>query len=64
MKLAILGLLIMTSTATSLAVAQDGSGRGPPKSPIVIGPPPTSLPTTSSPTQQSPPKLVSAATTK
>ena len=65
MKHAILSLLVMTSTATTVAVAQDGNGHGPPHSPIVIGPL-TSLPTTTPPTQPSrnPPKLVSASTTK
>jgi len=65
MKHAILSLLVMTSTVTTVAVAQDGSGHGPPNTPVIIGPLPASLPTTGSATQPpSPPKLVSASTTK
>lgn len=64
MKRVILSLLVMTSTVTTVAVAQDGDGHGPPHSPIIIGPLPTSLPTTTSPTTTTPPKRVSASTTK
>ena len=49
MKLAILGLLAITSAATTAVFAQEGSGQGPPHSPIIIGPNST-LPTTTSPT--------------
>ena len=69
MKHAILSLLVITSTVASIAVAQDGSGHGPPHSPIIIGPSPTSVPTTTSPTttsptRQIPPKLALAPTMK
>jgi hypothetical protein len=49
MKLAILSLLAITSAATTAVFAQEGSGQGPPHSPVVIGPN-SSLPTTTSPT--------------
>jgi hypothetical protein len=49
MKLAILSLLAITSAATTAVFAQEGSGQGPPHSPIVIGPY-SPLPTTTSPT--------------
>jgi len=49
MKLAILSLLVITATATTAAFAQEGSGQGPPHSPIVIGPYST-LPTSTSTT--------------
>jgi len=46
MKYAIVTLLVMTSTVTTVAVAQDGTGHGPPKLPIIITPQPTTpLPT-------------------
>lgn len=67
MKHAILSLLVMSSTAvTTVAVAQEGSGSGPPHSPIIIGPVWTPLPTTTSPKQPSPspPKLGLASTTQ
>ena len=64
MKHAILSLLVMTSTVTTVAVAQEGNGGSPPHSPIVIGPS-TPVPTTS-PTQppRTPSKLISASATK
>lgn len=55
MKTAIVAFLVMASTATSITVAQDGSGQGPPKKPVVIINPlptptsPTTAPTTSQP---------------
>jgi hypothetical protein len=39
----------MTSAAATAALAQEGTGQGPPHSPIIIGPNST-LPTTTSPT--------------
>jgi len=50
MKCAILSLLIMTSTATTAAFAQEGTGQGPPHAPVIL---PTTLPTTTSPTAPS-----------
>ena len=49
MKCAILTLLVTASLVTTIAVAQDGTGHGPPRSIIVI-PQPTPVPTTTSPT--------------
>jgi hypothetical protein len=54
MKRATVIFLVVVSGATTLAVAQDGSGHGPPKSPIIVSPLPTSpttapVPTTSQP---------------
>jgi hypothetical protein len=47
MRYAIVTLLAMTSSVTTVAVAQDGGAHGPPKSPIVIAMPrPTTGPTT------------------
>jgi hypothetical protein len=48
MKRTIVALLLMTSTVTIVAVAQDGTGHGPPKSPIIVMPQ-TPVPTTASP---------------
>ena len=48
MKYTIVTLLLMTSVTTA-AVAQDGSGQGPPHSPIptiIVMPQPVSVPTT------------------
>jgi len=53
MKYTIVTLLLMTSVTTA-AVAQDGSGHGPPHSPIapiIVMPQPVSVPTTASPTR-------------
>jgi len=63
MKLAILGLLIVTATATAAAFAQEGSAQGPPHAPTILGPSST-LPTSTSPTAPtgSKPKLVAART--
>lgn len=47
MKCAIVIFFVIASTATTFAVAQDGTGQGPPKHPksiIVIGPLPTPTP--------------------
>jgi len=49
MKLVILSLFVMTSALTTIAVAQEGSGGGPPHTPIT-GPAPTTVPTTPLPT--------------
>ena len=50
MKYTIVTLLLMTSVTTA-AVAQDGTGHGPPHSPIIVMPQPVSVPTTASPTK-------------
>ncbi len=67
MKYAILTLLVTASTVTTIAVAQDGTGHGPPQSIIVI-PQPTPVPTTTAPTASVPkllqPKLLLAPRTK
>ena len=49
MKYTIVTLLLMTSIVTTVAVAQDGTGHGPPKSPIIVMPQPIPVPTTASP---------------
>jgi hypothetical protein len=49
MKFAIVTLLVMTSSVTTVAVAQDGTGHGPPKSPIIVMPQ-IPVPTPASPT--------------
>jgi hypothetical protein len=41
MKCAVVTFLVIASTATMLAIAQDGTGHGPPKSPIIGTPLPT-----------------------
>ena len=38
MRFVIVTLLAMTSAVTTVAVAQDGTGHGPPKSPIIVVP--------------------------
>jgi len=44
MRSAMVTLLVMTSTVTTAAIAQDGNGRGPPDTPIIIAQPtPTSI---------------------
>ncbi len=50
MKYTIVTLLVMTASVTTVAVAQDGSGHGPPKLPIIVMPQPIPVPTTASPT--------------
>jgi hypothetical protein len=59
MRYAMVTLLFMTSTVATVALAQDGGGRGPPQS-IIIVPQPT-VPTTASTTvpvpKLLPPKL-------
>jgi len=49
MKRVILSLFVMTSALTTIAVAQEGTGGGPPHTPIT-GPAPTTVPTTPLPT--------------
>ena len=64
MKPAILSLLLLASTVTTAAFAQEGMGQGPPGSPIVVGPL-GSLPTTTSPAAPAgTPKKLMAAPTK
>ena len=52
MKYTIVTLLLMTSVTTA-AVAQDGSGHGPPNLPlpVIVMPQPVPVPTTASPTR-------------
>jgi hypothetical protein len=50
MKYTIVTLLVMASTVTTVAVAQDGSAQGPPKRPIIVMPRPIPVPTPASPT--------------
>ena len=45
MKYTIVTLLLMTSVTTA-AVAQDGTGHGPPKLPVIVMPQPVPVPTT------------------
>jgi hypothetical protein len=44
MRYAIVTLVALTSTIATLAVAQDGTGHGPPKSVIIVVPQPTTPP--------------------
>jgi hypothetical protein len=44
MKYAIVAFVVLTSTITTVAVAQDGTGHGPPRSMIIIVPQPTTPP--------------------
>jgi len=62
MKYAFLSLLLVASTATTAAFAQEGAGQGPPHVIVVVGPLPASLPTITSPAAPSgsPHKLVAA----
>jgi hypothetical protein len=47
MKYVIIALLFTASTLTTVALAQDGGGHGPPRSLIIVMPQPTApLPTT------------------
>ncbi len=59
MKYAIVAFLVIASTATSITVAQDGMGQGPPKKSVVfVNPPPTpTSPTTALVPATSQPKL-------
>jgi hypothetical protein len=50
MRYALVTFFVMASTVATVALAQDGGGRGPPKSPIIIMPQPTTLPMPASPT--------------
>ena len=47
MRYAIATLLVIASTATTLAVAQDGIGHGPPKASIIATQPTPAAPTVS-----------------
>jgi hypothetical protein len=49
MKFAIVTLLAMTSSVTTVVIAQDGNGHGPPMAPIIIMPR-APVPTIPSPT--------------
>jgi hypothetical protein len=50
MKCAIVAFLVIASTATSVTVAQDGGGQGPPqKSVVFVSPLPTPTSTTRAP---------------
>jgi hypothetical protein len=58
MKYAIVAFLVIASTATSVTVAQDGAGQGPPKkSVVIINPVPIPSPTTAPVPTTSQPKL-------
>jgi hypothetical protein len=57
MKYAVIALLLMASTGTTVAVAQDGGGRGPPTAPATV---PTPVPQPTVPTQTGAPKSASA----
>ncbi len=50
MKCTIVTLLLMASV-TTVAVAQDGTGQGPPKPHGIVMPQPVAVPTTASPTK-------------
>lgn len=41
MKRAVVTFLVIASTATTLAAAQDGTGNGPPRKPVIVTPMPT-----------------------
>jgi hypothetical protein len=65
MRYAIVTLLAMTSSVTTVAVAQDGGAHGPPKSPIVIAmPQPTTAPSKVALPRLLQPKLELASTAK
>lgn len=49
MRYAIVTLLAMASSVTTVAIAQDGNGHGPPRAPIIVMPQ-TPMPTPASPT--------------
>ena len=57
MKYAVITLLLLAPAVTTVAVAQDGGGHGPPASPIVV-PNPITVPTLPAPTTS--PKTLSA----
>ena len=66
MKYTIVTLLLMTSV-TTVAVAQDGSGHGPPNSPIIVTQPvpvPTTAPSTGTVSKFFQPKSELASTMK
>lgn len=50
MKYAVITLFFLASTVATVAVAQDGSGHGPPHVPIIGTPTPTTKSTLPSPT--------------
>jgi len=58
MKVALIALVLMASTGTTVAFAQEGAGRGPPSTPTTM-PSPTTLPTTQ-PATTGTPKTASA----
>jgi hypothetical protein len=58
MKCAVVTFLVLASTVTALAIAQEGTGQGPPKPNTIIVLGPLSLPTTGSvpPAKLAPPE--------
>jgi hypothetical protein len=50
MKRAIVTFLVFAAAGTTIAVAQDGTGRGPPRAPIIVMPQPLPAPTRTSTT--------------
>jgi hypothetical protein len=50
MRYPVITLLLLASTGATVAVAQDGSGHGPPHAPVIV-PTPTTLPTQPAPTK-------------
>ncbi len=54
MKRAIAAFFVLAATTTTAAVAQDGTGHGPPKLPIIIGPQPLPVPIPTTPTGHAP----------
>lgn len=58
MKYAVITLLLLAPAITTVAVAQEGGGHGPPASAPVIVPKPTTLPTQTAPSGS--PKSLSA----
>jgi hypothetical protein len=55
MKRAIVSILVLAAVTTSVSFAQEGSGHGPPKAPIIILPSPLPMPMPTLPPV--PPKL-------
>ncbi|HWZ62542.1 MAG TPA: hypothetical protein VNX02_05940 [Steroidobacteraceae bacterium] len=57
MKYAVITLLLVASTGTTVAVAQEGNGHGPPTAPTTV---PTPVPQPTVPTSTGTPKSASA----
>ncbi|MBV8495193.1 MAG: hypothetical protein JO361_00265 [Gammaproteobacteria bacterium] len=54
MRLAIAISMVLAAGVTSVGIAQQGSGHGPPKAPVIVVPIPVPLPTTQTPAGNAP----------